>query len=130
MISRKLKVFDFVSLAICLSFVAFSFVFLKKNKTANGRDLLVISAESGGKKDSYIYPLNEDGLYKIQGILGISLIQVEGGKAFFADSPCPNKICTASARISQDGQWAACLPNGVFIKIEKEGKKNFDGIAE
>ncbi len=130
MISRKLKIFDFVTLAICTSFVAVSFIALQKNKAVNGRNLLIINAESGGKKDTYIYPLKENGLYKIQGTLGISLIQIEGEKAFFVDSPCPNKTCISSAKISQEGQWAACLPNRVFIKIEKEGKKTFDGIAE
>ena len=63
-------------------------------------------------------------------LFGESSIQVESGKAKFLDSPCENKNCIQSGEISVNGQWAACLPNGIFINIEGKNKENtFDAVS-
>ena len=35
----------------------------------------------------------------------------------FVQSDCPDKICIKTGKISRPGQFAACLPNQVLLKI-------------
>jgi hypothetical protein len=39
------------------------------------------------------------------------------GKIRFEDSDCPDKVCINAGYLSISGQFAACLPNGVILKI-------------
>ncbi|MDD4564146.1 MAG: NusG domain II-containing protein [Eubacteriales bacterium] len=49
------------------------------------------------------------------------LLQVyEDGSIAFIESDCPDKVCIQAGRISKTGQFAACLPNGVVMKIVPE----------
>ena len=67
---------------------------------------------------------------KIEGILGESTIKIEDGFVFFENSPCPNKLCVNSSAISKNGDWIACLPNGVFARIEGEDENSeIDGTS-
>jgi hypothetical protein len=75
---------------------------------------LVVSTDRG----EWIYPLSTDRTIEAEGVLGVSVIHIEGGFAHFVESPCANKLCIAAPRIGSTGQWSACLPNGVFIRIE------------
>ncbi len=42
------------------------------------------------------------------------------------EDPGPLQICVQKGRISQAGEWLACLPNEVFIRIE--GSTSADGV--
>ncbi|MBN2557781.1 MAG: NusG domain II-containing protein [Clostridia bacterium] len=39
------------------------------------------------------------------------------GSICFEESDCPDQICVHTGRISAPGQFAACLPNGITMKI-------------
>ncbi|MFO7611599.1 MAG: NusG domain II-containing protein [Clostridia bacterium] len=39
------------------------------------------------------------------------------GSIRFEKSDCPDQICVNTGRISSPGQFSACLPNGVTLKI-------------
>ena len=46
------------------------------------------------------------------------VLQLDGdGSIRFIRSDCPDKICVKTGRIHLAGQSAACLPNGVIVKI-------------
>lgn len=75
---------------------------------------LVVATDEG----EWLYPLTEARDIEVQGLIGVTYIHIENGSAHIEDSPCANKTCVASLPISQTGEWAACLPNGVFIHIE------------
>lgn len=49
----------------------------------------------------------------------------DGGIAFIA-SDCPDKVCVNTGRIHRVGEYAACLPNGIVLKIVPEGERNED----
>ncbi len=102
-------------LAIFALALAFSAVQLGKPKA----DAVHVKAVGNGK--TYIFPLDRDGTYSVQGAMGVSIIRIENGAVYFEDSPCPNKTCIQTGKISRPGQWAACLPNDVFIRIEGGG---------
>lgn len=83
---------------------------------------LVISSAEG----EWLYPLAEDRSVAVDGPLGVTVVNIEGGRARIADSPCSNKTCMAAQPIASSGEWTACLPNGVFIRVEGGG--NDDGV--
>ena len=72
---------------------------------------------SVNKKD-YIYPLNKNREVEIAGILGNSVIEIQDGRAFFKESPCTNKTCVHMGVVSAENDWAACLPNDIFIRVD------------
>ena len=49
---------------------------------------------------------------------------IEKGKAYIADSDCPDKVCTKMHGVDQNGGGAVCLPNRVVL----EPAKHSDGI--
>ncbi len=51
------------------------------------------------------------------GTLGPSVILVEEGRARFSSSPCRNRVCIVSGWLRRTGDFAACIPNGVSIRI-------------
>lgn len=117
MIRIKIKPVDIIIFLIFAAVTILSFLAVKKDSSS--KPMLIITAE----KTNYIYPLDKDATYKVEGLLGTSIIQVKDGQAFFVDSPCPNKNCVNAGHISDNGQWNACLPNSVFIHIQQEGSE-------
>lgn len=80
----------------------------------------------------YVYPLSKDAVYRIEGSIGISEIEISDGTVRFLDSPCPGKTCVMTGALSEPGQWAACLPNKVFVRIEgsDSDEKLLDAITQ
>lgn len=115
---RLIKPADYIlillSFAVCgvSLFLAFS-----GNK---GTPLVIITGPQG----EYIYRLEENITVEIQGHQGVSVIEINHGKAEFLDSPCANKTCVASFPISKNGEWSACLPNGIFMRIESQEEES------
>lgn len=50
----------------------------------------------------------------------------EDGSIAFVESDCPDKVCIHAGKLKTTGQFAACLPNGIVIKLvpEKERGEN------
>ncbi len=114
---------DAVAIVIFVAAIVFSIFMIKKS--SGGKKSLVVSCCG----DEYVYPMEKDGRYELRGSVGISVIAVENGSAWFEDSPCPNKNCVQSGKISEPGSWAACLPNDVFIRIDSDDASDIDALA-
>jgi hypothetical protein len=63
------------------------------------------------------YALDEDRDITVHGRLGDARLRIEAGRVRFVDSPCPNKICVHAGWLDRDGDAAACVPNGVSIRL-------------
>jgi hypothetical protein len=52
------------------------------------------------------------------------------GSICFEESNCPNKLCVKTGRISKPGQFAACIPNHILLKIvpADDGDRDVDMI--
>ncbi|HPE90175.1 MAG TPA: NusG domain II-containing protein [Spirochaetales bacterium] len=88
----------------------------------------VLVITSGG--DEWIYQLSQDRVIEVPGLIGVSIVGIHDGEAHIDDSPCANRTCVASQPIRRPGEWAACLPNGVFIRIEgEEIQDEFDAFV-
>jgi len=101
--------------AAALAAVAVIVIFaLAAYSPSTGSPEVVISGDSG----EWIYPLEADRSVQIPGPLGLTTVLIQNHSARVVDSPCKNKLCIAMGAISSPGQWIACLPNKVFVRIE------------
>jgi hypothetical protein len=90
---------------------------------AGGRVLTVKSL----KGEILEHDLGRDAELEIEGLIGTTVIVVEGRKAAFTSSPCKHKLCVGRGRIGRAGEWVLCLPNGVIAEIS--GEDEYDGIT-
>lgn len=127
-IKSIIKPLDIVLFLLALTITIFSIMYLTKDKGDSPQ--AIIDTPNG----SYIYNLDTDRELKFEGPLGFTYITIKDGEAYFTDSPCANKICIHTDPASKNGDWIACLPNRIFLRIEeKEGSEEatgFDAISE
>jgi hypothetical protein len=107
----KPRPFDYLAIAISLALVAGLSVYAYAGRGRRGE----VRVEASGTQ--YVYPLSEERRVPVQGPLGVTVVVIRGGKAAVEDSPCPDKLCVHMAAISMPGQWIACLPNKVFVRV-------------
>jgi hypothetical protein len=61
--------------------------------------------------------LGRDGEVEVQGRMGPSRLLVQDGRVRFTASPCRGKQCIHSGWLAHEGDFAACLPNGVAVEV-------------
>jgi hypothetical protein len=92
-----------------------------------GSDPQILVSSSDEK---YLYPLEAEARLEVPGPLGDTVVHIHDGGVEVLSSPCPEKICIKTGRISRPGQWIACLPNRVFISIRGGEKEQPDAISQ
>jgi hypothetical protein len=117
----KLKPLDYLAIILSIAVVgAFSF-FAYAGKGRSG-DVMI---EAAGER--WIYSLAVDRQEEVPGPLGTTVVVIREGKAAIVDSPCPDKLCIHMLAASKPGQWIACLPNRVFVRVRgTDGQKTDD----
>jgi len=121
-LSFIIKPLDIIVILIAIIITAFSIFHLTQNNNSNLK--VYIDTPNG----TYIYNLDTDKDLEFTGPLGITYITIKNNKAFFTDSPCANKICIHTAAAQKNGDWIACLPNRIFLRIE--GKNNTEETSD
>ena len=123
--NNKIKFADILLILLFVVIIIyFSLNFFVKNKSPVKQVVIESS------KNIWYYQLDKNKEINIEGNLGESTIKIQDGFVSFENSPCPNKLCVLSSAISKNGQWIACLPNGVFVRIEGEDENTeVDGIS-
>jgi hypothetical protein len=117
------KPFDLIPLVLAL-LVTVSFSVYAYGYRSEGGDLVIETAD-----EQWIYPLDDDRTVEIEGPIGVTVIKIDEGTAWVVSSPCRDKICTASAPILNTGQWIACMPNQVFLRIESTDNAEVDATT-
>ncbi|MBN7774606.1 NusG domain II-containing protein [Clostridium aminobutyricum] len=46
------------------------------------------------------------------------------GSIAFVESDCPDKVCIHAGKLKTTGQFAACLPNGIVLKIVPANRRS------
>ncbi len=116
----KLRFFDYLAIAVSAAAVGVAAWFAYSGRARPG-DVVV---EASGTE--WIYPLSADRQVSVDGPLGATVVVISGGAAKVADSPCPDKLCVAMAAVSKPGQWIACLPNRVFVRVRGRATEKVD----
>ena len=73
-------------------------------------------------------PLDRDRELRINGHDGVSILRIENGRVRFVDGPCRNRICVHSGWHAHAADAAACVPNGVSIRLVGGGEL-IDAVA-
>lgn len=85
-----------------------------------------VSAKDSVKAEIYYYSelvetvdlsKGEDKSFSIPQNKNVVLHLYRDGSIAFVDSDCPDKVCIHAGRLRTAGQFAACLPNGIIVKI-------------
>jgi hypothetical protein len=71
-----------------------------------------------GRDGEWVYPLSADRIVDVAGPLGSTRVEIRGKAVHIEESACPNKTCIAAGFIEKNGQWIACLPNQVLVRVE------------
>ncbi len=116
----QLKLFDYVAFAVAVTVVGV-FVVLAYGSTEVGSQIRI----QGSDRD-YIYELSSNREILIPGPLGDTEVEIREGHVRVVASPCRDDICVAAGWVSQSGQWIACLPNRVFIRVERAEESDVD----
>ena len=82
-----------------------------------------------GRKEVARLPLLTDRIEEVKGPLGITQIEVKGGRAHILRSPCKNKICIKAGYIQYADRLAACIPNRVVVRILGESHRGLDAVV-
>jgi len=108
----KLKLFDYIIIALSVAGIVFLSIRIYTAEPAAA----VVKIDT--VDETYIYPLSENREIDVEGPIGPSHIVIKDRTAYILTSPCEDQLCVLMGGITQQGQWAACLPNRVFISIE------------
>jgi hypothetical protein len=103
--------------------IVFSLIVYGGNASAS---VVLIETDS----EQWIYSLDEDRVEHIHGKQGDTIVEIKDGKVHIADSPCPDKLCVQMGWLEKTNDWAACLPNGVFVTVQGERDDGIDAISQ
>jgi hypothetical protein len=119
----KIRFLDVIALVFVTAAIgAVSLEVYSKDRAASQ-----VSIEAEGR--TWIYPLDTDRSVDASGPIGVTRILIESGQARIVDSPCPDKLCVHMGNLSKPGQWAACMPNRVFVRIGGVAANEVDGAT-
>lgn len=118
-----LKRGDFIILAICLVIICWPLA-ATAGTFSKGSAVVHVVTPYG----EYLYQMNQDRVVEIQGLIGITVMQIEDSKVRFLESPCSGKDCL-HGEIASNGEQIACLPNGVLATLSGADDGGVDGIS-
>ena len=119
----KLKLLDYAAIIISISVI----VFISYSVYAAGGEPGTVTVEASGK--SYVYMLDGDRKVSVPGPLGETEIVIKDGEVFVESSPCRDKLCVKAPPLKKPGDWNACLPNKVFIRISGSDSNEPDSLS-
>lgn len=111
----RIQFLDILVLALVLTLVGVSSWQVYGPRSAQERPAQVLIRT---QNQELIYPLNEDRILSVAGPEGQTEIHIHDNSVHIHASPCKNQTCVAQGEIRHGGQWIACLPNMVFVRIE------------
>ncbi len=114
---------DKILLMVCI-FLSFYSVVYVKEAMPKGTEVRI---EVDGKL-KYTFPLNKDRTVEFSGVMGMTTVEIKGGKVRMKEAPCPNRICIHQGWIETGA--IICLPNKVIVTVSRPGNnKGPDAIS-
>ena len=83
-----------------------------------------------GDEGVFLYTLDQTREIAISGPIGETRIEIDDGRVRVIESPCRDKICIAAGWLETNGQWAACLPNRVFVRVDGDSHEHDEVDAQ
>ena len=111
-----------VIVLLCAAVVA-----LAMPKTAGGRPARA-EVEAAGNIVAAL-DLAREGVSEVKGPLGVTRIEVRGGRVRVLSSPCPRQACRHGGWIGAAGEMIVCLPNQIVIRLPGQRAGAIDAVA-
>ena len=109
-----------------LAFLFSAAVLIGVSLTVYGRNAEPRMVQITGRDAVLLYPLSQDRIVEVEGPLGKTLVRIKDATVKVIDSPCPDKLCIHMGEIQRAGNWIACLPNQVFVRIMGKEEESLD----
>lgn len=119
-----LKPLDFAAILLTLACLAATGWLAWGGRSGNGGQVSVKSGDA-----VYLFALDKNTVADIPGPLGPTRIEIRDRAARFVDSPCRDKICVKCGWLRNGGDWAACLPNKVFMSVQSDAAAPADVLS-
>lgn len=120
---RRLRILDYFAILIALLAIGGFSVYAYTGR--DGTPMVDIQGQDG----HWIYPLSGNRAVKVAGPLGTTVISIEHDAVEFVSSPCPDKLCVRAPALTKIGEWNACLPNKVFVRITGKHEEKIDILS-
>ena len=106
---------DLFVLGALLLLAAGLFLFLKLG--AAPARVAVVTIGTGDSQRTERLDLGTDRRVDLDAKLPVHLV-IEDGGIYFTESVCPDHLCEGFGVLREEGDWAACLPAEVTVRIE------------
>ena len=116
----RLRPLDFIAVVVAVLAVVGASVF------AYGDSAEPTQVSIQSEDNDFLYPLSQDREVEIAGPIGHTHVEIHGDRVRVTASPCRDQICVAAGWLEHTGDWTACLPNRVFVRVE--GGERSDGV--
>jgi len=63
-------------------------------------------------------PVENRVAFTVQGRVGPSAVEVDGGRLRMQEAPCPGRVCVNQGWIEHAGESIICIPGEIVIRIE------------
>lgn len=103
----------------------FLIMFFVKQNTVNGEAVVLIEGVEYGR-----YPLSEDGVVEIPGLLGTNELTIADGRARMTLAVCPDKICMDFGEIQYNTEMIVCRPGSIVVLIENGDSSELDAVGQ
>lgn len=120
---RRFRVLDILALVIAALAVGGFSVFAYSGR--GGTPEVDVQGSTG----HWVYPIDVDRTIEVPGPLGQTRITIKRSEVSFVESPCPDKLCIRAPAMTKIGEWNACLPNRVFVRIEGKHAETIDALS-
>ncbi len=110
-LKSRVRILDIVAIAFAVAAVVGVSVYAY----AGGTTASEVVVQADGK--DYLYPLDRNTTFSVTGPIGRTVIEIDDHRVRVVSSPCKDKICILAGWLSHNGQWTACLPNKVFVRV-------------
>ena len=119
----KLKFFDYFFIILTLIVI----VVVSMSAYSGGGSAESVIIEASG--ETYVYMLDTDRTIEVPGPLGNTIVRIVDSKVFVEDSPCRDKLCVLASPLHKAGEWNACMPNKIFIRIPNSKQQELDSLS-
>ena len=116
-------VYDMAVCAAVILAAALLLVFPLFNNIKSSSDTVTITVDG---ETIATLPLSRDTSFTCPN--GVT-VAIENGTARISHSPCPDRLCVKTGRLTKNGQTAVCLPCKTVVKIESHKVSEVDGIV-
>lgn len=108
-----------------VALVLFLAMYFIKQNTVNGEAVVLIEGAEYAR-----YPLSEDAVIEIPGLLGNNVLTVQDGEAFMSSAVCPDKICMGFGKIHYNTEMIVCRPGSIVVLIENGDVSEMDAVGQ